>query len=657
MPRDWERTTLNQVKTKKYEGFFRSYMLQSIRSKATSWVIKLLFGLLIVSFAVWGIGDILRGPGALATVAQVGEISISAQELSNEFRTQIDKLRPVFGGNLDVEKARQLGLLDRTLDTLIERAVLQEELKYLGVTVPEDTLRRQIASMPVFRNQAGMFDQQRFQQVLRQNNLTEGGFVANLRHDMARDQFAGSIGAGVEPPATLADLVYRYRQEKRVADYVAVEASAMPAPPAPDEAEAKAYLDKNKDRFSTPEFRSVDMVRVDPATVMAGFKPDEARLKELYDQRLGEFKKPERRTVLQMSLKDEETAKRAKDEIAKGKDFLAVAKDVASQAEDTTKLGVVAQADLPADIAGPVFALAQGAASDPVKTAFGWNLFKVEKIDPAHTETLDQVRARLTADLAREASGATITKLANKFEDERAGGASMADAAQRAGLAVVKIASVARDGKGPDGKPAAGLPPANAGQAEILKAAFETAVNADAPMLETPDGAVVYLRATASTPPAVKPYDEVKDAVVATIADEKRHKEAEKVAQVIVDKVKSGRLLPSAAEGRKVETTKPFTRDDVTAFGRPAPALVQSVFKLKPGEPAMAPSASGYLVAVLKQVSAADPLADKAASDRVRGELRQAIANDVFLQLTGALKQRIGVDVKQSVIDQVFKPQ
>jgi peptidyl-prolyl cis-trans isomerase D len=263
----------------------------------------------------------------------------------------------------------------------------------------------------------------------------------------------------------------------------------------------------------------------------------------------------------------------------------------------------------------------------------------------------------LTADLAREAAGGAITKLAHKFEDERAGGAAMEEAAKRAGIKFAKIAAVSRDGKNADGKPAEGLPPADQGLGDVLKAAFEAPVGADAPMLETPDGAVVYLRVTGVTPPAVKPYAEVKDAVADAIAAEKRLKEAETAAQTIADKVKSGRLLPSAAEGRKVETTKPFTRNDANAFGRPAPALAQSVFKLKPGEPATAPAAGGYVVAVLKQIDAADPAADKAAAERVRGELRQAIANDMYLQLTSALRQRIGVEVKQSVIDQMFKAQ
>ena len=628
-------------------------MLQAIRSKATSWVIKVLFGILIVSFGIWGIGDILRGPGQQATVAQVGDVSISVAELNSEFRTQIDRLRPLFGGNLDVEKARQMGLLERSLDGLIDRAAVQQELKHLGIAVPDPMLLRRIGAIPAFRNPAGEFDPQRFAAVLRQNNMTEAGFLGTLRFDMTRDQFAGSVAAGIQTPAALADTLFRYRAEKRVADYAVVDPGSMPAPPAPDEAEARAYLEQHKDRFSTPEYRAFEMARVDPAAVMADFKPDAAKLKEIYDQRVKEFERPERRTLLQISLPDEAAAKQAKEELAKGKDFVAVAKEIAKQDEATTRLGAVTRTELPGELAERVFKLDEGAVGEPVQTGFGWNIVKVEKIEQAHTETLDEASPKLVAELAREASTAVVTKLANKFDDERAGGASMAEAAGRAGLKVAAIAAMARDGKAPDGNPVAGLPPGE----DVAKAVFETATGADAPLIESGDGGVTFVRVTGVTPPALKPFEQVRGQIVEAITAERRQKEAEKTAQAIADKVKSGRLLPSAAEGRRVETTRPFTRDDGQAFGRLSLTLVRDVFKLKPGEPVSALAGNGYVVAVLREIVPADPAVDKAASERVSGELRQAIAADITAQLTQALRQRIGVDIRQSVIDQMYKGQ
>lgn len=627
-------------------------MLQSLRSKATSWVIKLLFVLLIVSFAIWGIGDIFRGPGQQTTVANVGDVEISAAELNSEFRRQIDRLRPVFGGSFDTERAKQFGVLDQSLDALVGQALLQQEIKRLGIAVPEAVIRNRIAAIPAFRNEAGLFDPNRFQSVLRSNGMTEAGLVANLRQDLSRDQLAGSIGAAVRTPATLSDIVYRHRREQRIADYVLVEAAKMPEPPAADETELKAFLEQHKERFSTPEYRAVEIVRVDPATVIAGFKPDEAKLKEAYAQRVAEFQHPERREVLQMALNDEEAVKKAQAALAEGKDFLEVAKEVANLTEDVVRLGTVTRRELLPELADPAFTLASGAASEPIKTPFGWNIVKVAKIEPARTEPFEEARPKLVAEMARDAAGDAVTRLANKFEDERAGGGSFEEAAQRAGIAAMKVAAMDREGRTPDGKAVEGLPPGG----EVQKLAFETAVNTDSPMTDTQDGGMVAVRVTAITPPAVKPFDQVRELLAKAVEFERRTKAAQQQAEAIRDKVKGGTSLADAAgAGTEVKTTPAFTREEGSPFGRPSPSLVQELFKLKPGEVATSPVPGAMIVAQLKTVTPADPASDAAGVARVADTLKQSIGTDIFAQFNTALRTRFGVEVHQSVIDRMFK--
>lgn len=630
-------------------------MLQSIRSRATSWVVKILFIILIVTFGIWGIGDIFRGPGQQATVAKVGDTTISVGELNLEFRRQIDRLRPMFGGNFDADKARQFGLLDRSLDMLVGEALLQQEVKRLGVAVPDSAIQQRIAAMPAFKNQAGLFDPARFQYVLRNSGRSEGEFVASMRQELTRDQLAGTIAAGIRAPATLADTIFRFRNERRTANYTVVQSAKMPEPAAATDDELKAYLDKFKDRFSTPEYRAFEFVRIDPAALMAEYKVPDDKLKEAYEQRSSEFKHPERRDVLQMALPDEATAKRAAEEIAQGKDFLAVAKEVANQGEDVVKLGLMARDDLAKflpELADPTFALAEGASTPPIKTALGWHLVKVAKIEPVRTESFDEAKARLLADMAREAAPDTVTKLLNKFEDERAGTGSLEQAAERAGLKAVKVAAMDRDGRGADGKAVEGLPQGGA----VEKAVFETSPGADSPMIETQDGGVVFVRVSGVTPPAVKPFDQVRDQLAQAIAAERRQAAARQAAEAIEAKVKGGATLAAAAgEGAEIKTTEPFLREDRAAFGRPAVSLIGDLFKLKLGEAAMGQSGPDYIVAQLKSIVPADPATDTGAASQVSDQLRQALGTDVYAQFNNALRDRFGVEVKQPVIDQMFK--
>lgn len=635
-------------------------MLQSIRSRASSWVIKILFLVLILAFGVWGIEDIFRGPGQQSTVATVGSSSISVAELNSEFRRQLDRLRPMFGGQLDTDKARQLGLLDRSLDMLVGEALLQQEIKRLGIAVPDDAIRQRIAALPQLKNEAGLFDPRRFEMLLRNTGRSEGEFIAGLRQELTRDQLASSIAAGIRTPTTLADTVYKFRSEKRVADYVAVDAAKMPEPPAPDEAAQRAYLEQYKDRFSTPEYRGFEFVRIDPARIVADFKVPDDQLKTTYEQRLSEFKHPEKRDVLQMALPDEATAKRAVDELAQGKDFLAVAKEVANQGEDVVKLGLVTRGDIAKllpELAAPTFELAVGQSTPPIKSLLGWHVVKVLSEEPARTESFEEAKPRLLTELAREAAPDAITRLANRFEDERAGSGQIDDAAQRAGLVAVKVPAMDREGRAPDGKPAVDAAQGGLPQGGIVeRAVFEAALNTDGPMLETPDGGIVFFRVTSISPPAVKPFEQVREQVVQAIVAEKRLAAAKAEAEAIQAKVKGGATLAAAAgEGAEVKTTQPFTREDRAAFGRPAASLVVDLFKANAGDTAIAQSGPGYIVAQLKSVAPADPVADGPAVAQVADALRQQIGADVYAQFNNALRGRFGVEVKQSVVDQMFK--
>src|SRR6266481_1892512 len=107
-------------------------MLQAIRSKAGSLVVKILFALLIVSFGVWGIGDIFRERSAAeTTVASVGDIKIQADELQNAVRQEMDRMRPVFGGNFTLEQAKQFGLVGAALERIVAGDLMDLEQRRL----------------------------------------------------------------------------------------------------------------------------------------------------------------------------------------------------------------------------------------------------------------------------------------------------------------------------------------------------------------------------------------------------------------------------------------------------------------------------------------------------------------------------------------------
>ncbi|MBV8506736.1 MAG: peptidylprolyl isomerase, partial [Alphaproteobacteria bacterium] len=258
-------------------------MLQAIRSRAGSYVVKVLFALLILTFGIWGIGDIFRTRGTDTAVATVGGQSVRAEELQTALRRALEQLSARFGRAIDPQQAKQLGLIDQTLAQLIDRSLIDQEAAHIRLDVSDDLIRDVITANPSFRGSDGRFDRNLFNAVLAANNLTEDQYVALLRHDIPRNDLLHAVTAGAVAPQPVIDLLYRYRDEKRTADIVALPSSGVPDVGQPSEDELKAFHDKHQDLFHAPEYRGFTLVSLGPSDIAKGIEIPEAKLKEEYD--------------------------------------------------------------------------------------------------------------------------------------------------------------------------------------------------------------------------------------------------------------------------------------------------------------------------------------------------------------------------------------
>ncbi len=180
-------------------------MMQAIRSRAGSIVVKTLFGLLIISFGFWGLytrSDLFdeKSPGAV--VAKVGSEDIRADQLQQELQPALERLRAQFGGTIDTQQIKQLGIVDSLLGQLIDRRLLDQEGARLGLEVSDEVVRSTIYDNPAFRGPDGKFDRQMFSQILMMNHLTEEQLVARLRNDIPRADLLQSITSRRQRAAT-----------------------------------------------------------------------------------------------------------------------------------------------------------------------------------------------------------------------------------------------------------------------------------------------------------------------------------------------------------------------------------------------------------------------------------------------------------------------
>ena len=624
-------------------------MLQSLRRQASSFLVKILLGLLILSFAAWGISDIFLGARD-PVVAEVGDVKITSSQLEKSFRQEMGRMAPLFSGRLDREQAKRIGLLDQALETLINRAVFQFGTRDLGIAISDDLVRRVIRDEPRFRNRRGEFDPVVFNQVLFSSGLSEGGYVEGLRQDLATSQLATAITAHAGVPRRMLDTLYRFQEERRVAEHMLVPNGSVTGVGVPGEAEIAEFHKTHAARFIAPEYRAVTYVSLDPRSLAAEIRVSDENLREEYESRRDEFTVQERRKADQIVFKDETTARRAHETLRRGETFATVARKVGGNDAEVIVLGWVERADLKTitELVEPTFALKDGEFSAPVKSPLGWHIVRVTASEKGRVKSLGEVREQLAKDIALRLAVDGIYRLANRLEDALAGGAGIEEAARALRLKAVKIEAVDSRGFTSARKAADGL----AKSAWFLKAAFATPEGQESELIETADGGYFILRVDRVTKPALKPLDSVREEVVAAWRADRRAREAERRANGILERIKGGEDLAGIAAKEKFElkTTSPFTRSGRDSVSSLPPALTAKLFTLKPGDSAVVGTVDGFVVARLKEIKTADPYSDQKTADKLRDALREGLASDLLAQFARALRQRYEVEINRKTI-------
>ena len=628
-------------------------MLNALRQSAGSWVVKIFLGLLVLSFAAWGIGDIFRvRPDA--AVATIGDVDITGYEFLNDFNREMRRMQASLGPRFDTEQARRLGLVNRVLQQSITRALYDQEVEDLELTMSDEDIAAWIRNAPAFKNSFGRFDQLRFEQVLRQNGFTEQSYVAVSRRDLSREQLINSVVGGARAPKAMVRALFDYQQERRRFEVLNLSHAAIGGVAEPNDGDLAQYYEANKDSFYAPEYRGLTFITMRPDDLAGEILVDEAELRELYEARLNEFTTRASREVEQIVVQEEAIAQQVVGRLREGGDFLAVARKLADMDADAVKLGEVVEADLPEEAAKVVFALAEGEISGEVETALGWHVFRVVKAQQGGSKTFEEVRETLVKDLKLEKALDAMFELANKVEDEFAGGSSATEVAEALRLTHGRIAAVDRTGRNRDGEPVDSLPKAP----EFLETAFSAEPGDDPELKESDDGSYYLVQVDKVFESAVRPLAEVRDDVRQAVASQRRAEAAAKRAAELAERARGGAALAelATAAGAAYSKTEAINRNQAASDNQLGAELVEQAFRLTANGVAEGPAQSGdsHSVVRLLAVERTDPAEQPELLGRLDEFLRGGIADDVLSQYRDALQGKYDVEINDGIIDSLF---
>jgi peptidyl-prolyl cis-trans isomerase D len=606
-------------------------------------------GVLIVSFAVWGIADIFKGFGQ-SSLATVGKTEISTEQFRQIYTERLQQLGRSFGRPLTSEQARAFGLDRQVLQQTIQEAALDEEARRMGLAQSQEETMRLIYGDPNFRGLGGKFDPQRFQATIRQFGYTEQRYLAEQRRLGLRRQIAGTVSAGVEPSKVLLDAMTRFQNEQRSMEYVKLEAAQAGTIDAPSPEALAAYFEDHKTQFRAPEYRKLSFVVINPEEIGKWTEVSDEDARKIFEQNRERLGTPEKREVQQMVFPNEAEAQAARARITSGTSFDDVAKERNLNPADVD-LGVIAKSAIidPA-IADAAFALPSGEVSQPIKGQFGVALVKIGKIEPGVTPTYESVAAQVKKELATERARVKVGEIQNKMEDERSGGSNVVEAAQKLGLTAVTIDAVDRSGRKPDGQPVTDIPRG----LDVVSQAFNSDVGVDNEPIQFAGGYAWY-DVLGITPSRERPLEEVRAQVEAKWREEQISGKLRAKATEMVQKIEQGATLAAeaAAAGVKVETATGFRRD-ASLSGVPSGAITAAFRTAKDGVGQTSGSGGSEWI-VFRVTDVTVPQVDAASDElkKLKDTLQRGLADEQIAQYVAKIESEIGTTINQAAFAQV----
>jgi peptidyl-prolyl cis-trans isomerase D len=628
-------------------------MLRGIRKASANWLGRAVMGVvmtvLAASFAVWGINDIFRGFGR-SSLAKIGGTEIPIEQFRQTYNDRLQQLSRQMGQPIPPEQAKASGLDRRVLGEMVAEAGLDQRARQMRLGISDAEIARRIKEERSFRNASGEFDRARFEQFLRSVGLSERRFVNDQRQILLRRQITDSLSGDLPAPKAWLEAVNQFQNEQRSIEYVTFGPAQAGEIPQPTEADLSKYFEARKILFRAPEYRKIETVTVTPEGLGKWMEISDADIKAEFEEHRSRYVTPERRHIQQIVFPTMQEAEAAEARLKDGLSFAALAAERGLKDQDFD-LGTVPKSEiLDAAVADAAFALKDGAVSAPIQGRFGVVIATVLKIEPEEAKSLADVTPQIRQNIATERAKAEVRSLHEKIEDERAGGASLAQVAEKLKLPVTTY-DVDRSSRDQSGKLVANL--VHAGQ--VISAAFATEPGVDNDPVDA-DGGYIWYNVVSVTPSRDRTLDEVKDQVEASWRDDEITSRLKAKSAELLDKLKGGTPLDAvaAADGLKIETADKLTRGK--PVGDISAKVVASVFRTAKDGFGGAEGNKPSDWVVFRVTGVTDPKLDANSADakRIADVVVRQESDDIYGQYVAWLEDELGTSVNQAALAQAL---
>uniref|UniRef100_UPI004048041F peptidyl-prolyl cis-trans isomerase n=2 Tax=Yoonia sp. TaxID=2212373 RepID=UPI004048041F len=596
------------------------------------WIIM---GLLTIGLLGFGTGGL---NGNIRNIGTVGAKDIPVAQYQRGLRDQMQSFSGQLGRAVGFQEAQAIGLDQAVLAQLVTERTLDNEAATLGISIGDERVREELLLVPAFRGSTGAFDREAYRFTLQQVGLSEAEFETSVREEIARTMLQGAVVSGIPAPDAYASALSQFIGEARAITWAPVTASDLSSPPAAaTDAQLQTYYSENPAAFTAPEARQISYVWLTPDMIQDQLDIDQTALQDLYQERISEFVQPERRLVERLIYLDTAAAQAAKDSLGDTVDFdaLVAARGLAMSEVD---MGDVTRDDLGAN-GDAIFSARPGDVIGPLDTFLGPALFRMNAVLASQTVTFEEAEPDLREELSSARARRLIDSSRAQIEDLLAGGAQLEDLAQQTDLAFGTITwtdQVQDD--------IAAYEEFRAAAAAITQGAYPS-------LMDLADGGIFALRLDDITPPALIPFEQVRDDVLAAYS-------AQLLQAAIVAQAKdiAATILPLtgfATLGLSANTDPAATRRSFIN-GTPADFMTQ-VFEMAVGDVKVIDNDAGAIIVRLDGIAAADESDPQVAAQKqaASDQAISGISQDIFEAFANAVQNRTDVVIDQAAVNAV----
>ena len=626
-------------------------MLDLLRRNASGPFGLTLIILLVLAFSVWGIGDIFRNYD-VGTLARIGDREVDSQEFLFRYNREINRISNELERFVSNEEARDSGIDIQILTNLLVEKTLNSSADEMKLRPSDNSLTERLKNTSSFRNAFNQFDKNVFNQVLRQNGITEDLFFSMERDSIAQAQIYRALFENLNISKEFSNLIHRFQNEDRNVEYIVLNTNTENIDSYEiNNQELLNYYNNNKDNYKSESKRDFTLLTLLKSEISSLIEVQEDIIKEIYENNVSDYETPEKRTYYVIPFNSSEEVNSALNNFKENTDINNIIFSRGLSVEDVLQSSISLEEGLNEAISNKAFEVDKNILAGPVQGPFGPTLIYVTKIESSLKKTFLEVKEKIEQDYKSGETQDKIYEIYNIIEDQRAAGLTFEEIALENNLKLSQYSSVNNNGSNFSNSNI-DLTLRNS----IIETIFDSDIGLEMDPLEDQNGNVVFIRVDNIDEERLLNFDNVQKEVRSDIINQRQKKKLEDISFQYLDDInKNINNLEQISDNLNVAILK---RDNLSrysfdeVFSRSA---IEEIFKTNVNKAFKANVGIGdsIIIGMVTKISIEEQ--KEADIEALNQRNEDNLKNELLIILTEELQKELSSEVYPERLDFLFE--